>query len=203
VVLVAVVEVYTHRLNGAERALLAAAPRAASEAGCGPVRTVPPYPRDLDRTHIGAPEARVMPPLASYPSIPPASGPHGSVPLDAGVYATPPPIDRAIHSLEHAAVIVWYDAGAASQPEIQRIRAFFARGDEQNHVIVAPYRYPAQGPAGALPAGVQMALVAWHHVETCRQPSLAVAYAFVHAYRFNLYQYGAYRGDAPEKFLSI
>jgi len=31
----------------------------------------------------------------------------------------------------------------------------------------------------------------------------AVAYAFVHAYRFNLYQWGSYRGDAPERFAPV
>ena len=45
---------------------------------------------------------------STYPSVPPASGPHNSIPYGAGVYGTPPPIDRVIHSLEHGAAIVWY-----------------------------------------------------------------------------------------------
>jgi hypothetical protein len=165
--------------------------------------TVEPYPNGLDRTHIGGAEARQMPPLSSYPSVPPASGPHAPTPLDAGVYRTPPPIDRAIHSLEHAAVIVWFDPSVASSQGVGDIEAFFSRGNERNHVIVAPYDYAKAGEAGELPAGQTMALVAWHHVRLCAQPSLPVAYAFVHDYRFNLYQRGAYRGDAPEKFAPI
>ena len=70
-------------------------------------------------------------------------------------------------------------------------------------MIVAPYRYPDQGAAGELPAGTEMALVAWHHVRLCARPSLAVAFDFVHRYRFNLWQRGAYQGDAPEKFAPI
>ena len=34
-------------------------------------------------------------------------------------------------------------------------------------------------------------------------PALAVAFQFVHSYRFDLYQWGAYKGDAPEKFTPI
>jgi Protein of unknown function (DUF3105) len=202
-ILIVVTEVWIHRLNGEERRLLSQAPSAAATAGCDSVTTVRPYPNGLDRTHIGGSDVRQMPPLSSYPSIPPASGPHAPTPLDAGVYRTPPPIDRAIHSLEHAAVIVWFDPSVASTQDVRDLEAFFSRGNERNHVIVAPYSYANQGDAGKLPAGTTMALVAWHHVQLCARPSLPVSYAFVHDYRFNLYQPGAYRGDAPEKYAPI
>jgi len=201
--LVVVIEIYLHRLNGTERRLLAEAPAAVQAVSCTSVQDVKPYPGGLDRTHIGSPQARLMPPLSTYPSVPPASGPHDPIPLDAGVYTSPPPIARTIHSLEHAAVIIWYDPSAVGSLGLRQIRDFFQQGNERNHVIVAPYEYPNQGAVGRLPAGRQMALVAWHHVQYCGQPSLPVAFAFVHSYRFNLWQYGAYRGDAPEKFLSI
>ena len=58
-------------------------------------------------------------------------------------------------------------------------------------------------PAGELPAGREMAIIAWHHIQYCDRPSLAVAFNFVHSYRFDLYQWGAYRGDAPEKYAPI
>ena len=98
---------------------------------------------------------------------------------------------------------MWYDPSLASPQEIQRVGAFFGQKSERNHVIVAPYQYSDQGSAGVLPSGRGMALVAWHHVQLCDRPSLAVAYAFVHAYRYDLYQFWAYRGDAPEKYLPI
>jgi len=196
-------EVFLHRLNGEEQALLARAPGAAAAAGCGSVRDVRPYPNGLDRTHIGSGQVKAMPALSTYPSQPPASGPHAPVPLTAGVYTNPPPIDQAIHSLEHSAVIVWFDPSVASSPEVREIERFFALGGERNHVIVAPYDYPFGGSAGRLPPGEHMALVAWHRVRYCRDPSLPSAFDFVHDYRFDIYQWGAYRGEAPERFAPI
>jgi Protein of unknown function (DUF3105) len=199
-----VVEVTVHRLSPFERQLLASAPASATAAGCTEVQVVRPYPGGDDRAHIGSGASlQVAPPLSSYPSIPPASGPHDPTPLDAGVYADPPPITRAIHSMEHAAVIVWYDPAIESSSDVARITSFFRQGKERNHVIVAPFRYPTQGAAGTLPADRQMALVAWHHIQYCDRVTLPVAFAFVHSYRFNLYQRGAYRGDAPEKYAPI
>jgi hypothetical protein len=194
------IELWLHRTNPEEAALLASAAAAERSAGCGSVTTVRPYPGGLDRTHIGGADMPTPPPLSSYPSVPPVSGPHAPTPAQAGAYRNPPDVDEAIHSLEHASVIVWFDPAQASNPEIERIRAFFSRDDEINHVLVAPYSYPSQGVAGRLPTGKEMVLAAWHHLQTCDRPSLAVAYAFVHAYRFNLYQWGSYRGDAPERF---
>lgn len=196
------IEVVLHRTSAEERRLLLMAPAAAAQAGCTPVRAVRPYPRGSDRAHIGGSIKR-MPPLSTYPSIPPTSGPHNPAPLGAGVYRQPPPIDRAIHSLEHAAVVVWFAPGAVRDPELARIQAFFARGGERNHVIVAPYDYPFAGGAGRLPNGRQMAMAAWHRLQVCDRPSLAVAYAFVHSFRFDLWQPTAYRGVAPEKLSPI
>jgi hypothetical protein len=128
-----VVEVYLHRLTGEERRLLAEAPGAAAAAGCGPVQITRAYPNGRDREHVAR-----LPALSSYPSTPPASGPHAPEPLSAGVYASPPDLGGAIHSLEHAAVIIWYDPTTAEGAELDRVKAFFARGSERNHVIVAP-----------------------------------------------------------------
>jgi hypothetical protein len=200
---VAAVLLFVHRLSPDERALLARATEAAAEAGCTYVRVLPPYPGGLDRVHIGAPDTPSMPSLDRYPSVPPASGPHGGATLPAGTYRSAPSMDTAIHSLEHGAVIVWYDPAAATQPEFAELERFFRTSDEGTHVIVAPYDYPAEGQAGRLPDGSAMALVAWHHVRHCRELSLPVAFSFVEAYRFNLYRWGSYRGDAPERFAPI
>jgi hypothetical protein len=195
-------QVFLHRPGGEEKRLLAEAPAAAAAAGCGPVRTIAPYGDGLDRAHIGSDEAPTMPALDTYPSIPPVSGPHAPTPFPAGVYATPPPLDRVVHSLEHASVVIWYDLGIASD-ELTRIKEFVRTSGEGNHVIVAPYDYPDEGEAGRLPSGTTMVLAAWHHLRTCERPSLAVAFDFIEHYRFNLYRWGSYRGDAPEKFAPI
>ena len=155
-----------------------------------------------DQTHIGAgSQFPTMPPLKTYPSVPPASGPHNPTPLPHGVYDSPPPIDQAIHSMEHAGAIIWYnpDASASALATIQQIKDFYSQKDDvgQSKVIVAPYDYPDQGEAGRLPAGTSMALVSWHNLQTCTTPSLAVAFDFTSQYT-NAYPDRTYIGDAPE-----
>ena len=72
--------------------LFAAAPEAREAAGCDPVEDVGPYqPESRDREHV---DAAATPPLSTYPSVPPASGPHNEITWGAGVYDSPPPIER-------------------------------------------------------------------------------------------------------------
>jgi hypothetical protein len=179
----------------------------AQAAGCTPVRTVEPYPNGLDSQHVGNTDVPVPPPLATYPSNPPASGPHAPRPFPAGVYGVPPEIYATIHSLEHAAVIIWYAPGATMDPDqgpaLAELQDFFSQPVEQTKVIVAPFDYPDDGEAGQLPAGTRMALAAWHHVQTCERVSLPVAQDFVAHYRYPPAPGEAYLGDAREPNASI
>ena len=173
--------------------LLATADQGREAAGCGEVEEVGPYePKSEDRSHIVA-----QLPLSSYPSVPPASGPHNAIPYGAGVYSTPPPIDRVIHSLEHGAAIVWYSPDVSGQ-ELDRIRTFYGGNNVGSRVIVAPYDYPDEGAAGTLPAGTQMALVAWHTVQTCDNVNLAAAFGFTSSYTAPPFEQQPYKGNAPE-----
>lgn len=168
--------------------LLADADSAAQAAGCGDIQQTPNYENapgadpDIDHTHIGSTsQVSTPPPLTSYPTVPPASGPHDPTPASAGVYDSGElDVYRAMHSMEHAAVIIWYAPGAADSEAVQQIRAFYEQSDDvgQSKVIVAPYDYPDQGEAGSLPSGIQMAVVAWHRLQTCASPDLAVAFSF-------------------------
>lgn len=192
--------------------LLAQAPGASTAAGCDAVQTIGFYggvsgPKDspdyADQSHIGA-DAKYpsMPALDTYPSIPPTSGPHNATPLSAGVYDTPPPIDQAIHSLEHGASIIWYSPDAPAA-QIQSLNDFYGRrvSDEsvgQDRLIVAPYDYPGQGAAGSLPVGTQMALVAWHRLQLCDQVNLAVAFDFTSQFSAPTAADRTYVGEAPE-----
>jgi uncharacterized protein DUF3105 len=193
-----------HELNAEESRLLAAAPAAAQAAGCGKVETVEPYdPESQDRAHIGTPGAPpTAPPLASYPSQPPASGPHNPTPLSAGQYADPPPVDQTLHSLEHGAVVIWYDPSALSSKELTDLQTFFNKPGERAKVIIAPYNYPDQQTAGKLPTGKQMVMVAWHRTEACTKVSLPVAFQFVDHYDSGFGR-GDYKGEAPEPSASI
>jgi hypothetical protein len=181
--------------------LLQRAANAAADAGCGEVQTTPPFePAESDRSHITLGQIE---PLSSYPTSPPASGPHADVPLPAGVYdsLTQPQLFQAIHSLEHGATIVWYDPTAPAGP-IERLIGFYDRRLQdasvgQNRVIVAPYDFSGD-PAGILPEGTQMALVSWHRLRSCASVNLAVAFDFTSQYSSPTAEDRDYAGDAPE-----
>jgi hypothetical protein len=156
-----------------------------ADAGCGAVQTTQAYSGGLDRAHIGGQGAngtvQTAPPLSTYPARPPASGPHDATPEDAGVYTDPPPVYKTIHALEHGAVVIWYSPTAPASLVAQLTSYYNSLNDD--HVIVAPFNYPDQGAAGKLPAGKQMVMVAWHHIQACGKVSVAAAKTFVHAWK--------------------
>jgi hypothetical protein len=187
-------------------ALLKKAAADSTAAGCGTIQETTNYQNapgadpSIDHMHIGSdPTVMTPPPLSNYATAPPASGPHDPNPAAAGVYTTAPDIYQAIHSLEHAGVIVWYAPSAANSQAVKDISAFYRQGANvgQSKVIVAPYNYPTQGAQGQLPASYQMALVSWHHVQYCALPSLSVAFSFTSQYS-NAYPGGQYIGTARE-----
>lgn len=189
--------------------LLDRAQQASEAAGCTDVETTPPFePADQDQTHINP---AAGPPLSAYPTIPPASGPHADIPpgpLPAGVYdtLTLPDLYRAIHSLEHGGTIVWYDPSAPAE-RIARVIEFYDRRLQdaevgQDRVIVAPYDF-AGDPAGLLPEGRQIALVAWHRLRLCDRVDLAVAYDFTSQFSFPTSSSRDYQGEAPEPGAAI
>lgn len=178
--------------------LLDQADAARTSAGCDQVQTIAPYdgvedpedPNYTDQAHLGSDQQFTqLPPLDSYPSIPPTSGPHADIPpgpLPAGVYDSAPDLARVLHSLEHGASVVWYDP-TISTPDLSILKEFYDRRVSdakvgQDRVIVAPYDYP--GPGGQLPEGVTMSLVAWHRLQACSQVSLPVAFDFTSQYSF-------------------
>ncbi len=186
--------------------LLEQAPDAAQTAGCSEVQTPGFYdgadqasPDYADQAHVGG-DARFpeLPPLDSYPSTPPTSGPHvGEMTLPAGVYDSTPDIGPLLHSLEHGGPVIWLSPDAP-QEQVDEIKAFFDQEDPvgQDRVIVAPYDYGGAG--GTLPDGAQMALVGWHRLQTCATPDLAVAFDFTSQYSFPTTQDRGYAGEAPE-----
>ncbi|MGZ8620253.1 MAG: DUF3105 domain-containing protein [Actinomycetota bacterium] len=189
----------TSAATGRAAGLLATSDAQATAAGCTDVADVGPYqPEDLDRAHVGAEGGPAeLPALSSYPSQPPASGPHGQSTLAAGVYTNPPPIEPLIHSLEHGAAIVWYDPDA-SGTALSQIQDFYRDADVGSRVIVAPYDYPDEGEAGTFAAGTGMALVSWHHLETCTDVNLAAAFGFTARYAVPTFEGEDYLGNAPE-----
>lgn len=167
--------------------LLKQAPAAKQAAGCDPVQTTPNYANapgadpSIDHQHFGSgSQTAAAPALSTYATIPPASGPHDPSPLPPGIYDSPPDVYRTIHSLEHGAVIIWYAPGTTGKA-LDDLLAFYGQPQSDSNIgqakiIIAPYDYPDQGAAGQLPSGVQMAVVAWHRLETCSAVNLAVAF---------------------------
>lgn len=181
--------------NDAE-GLLAQAAGAAQAAGCTDVRDVGSYlPSDQDGSHEG------VAPLADYPSIPPASGPHSEATVSAGVYDEPVDLGAAIHSLEHGAVIIWYAPSEADSAEVKKIKAFVT--DNEDHTIVAPFDYPDEGADGRLQDGAKMAMTAWHFTQGCDEPSLPVVADFMSKYRTPPLADRDYVGQAPEPNVPI
>jgi uncharacterized protein DUF3105 len=191
--------------------LLAQAAAAKDAAGCDDVQETPNYadaPGDdpaIDHQHIGSAGMLSAPDLSTYATIPPASGPHDPTPLSAGIYDSPPDVYQTIHSLEHGAVIIWYAPGTTGKA-LDDLLAFYGQpGTDvgQAKIIIAPYDYPDQGDAGQLPAGVQMALVSWHRLQTCSSVSLPVAFDFSSQYEVPGYAGQAYKGVAREPTSAI
>jgi hypothetical protein len=48
----------------------------------------------------------------SYTSDPPTSGPHANVPANWGISDLAVPPEQALHNMEHAGVVVWYNCNA-------------------------------------------------------------------------------------------
>lgn len=187
--------------------LLTQAPDAAQAAGCTDVQTTGFYggfdqasPQYADQAHVGGDERfPQMPPLDTYPSVPPASGPHdGSSTIAAGVYDSSPNLGPLLHSLEHGGSVIWLSPDAP-QDAVDEITAFYDQQSPvgQDRVIVATYDY--EGAGGRLPDGVQMALVGWRRLQTCATPSLAAAFDFTSQYSYPTTQDREYAGEAPER----
>ncbi|MGV9194446.1 DUF3105 domain-containing protein [Microbacterium sp. MC2] len=70
-----------------------------------------------------------------YPQTPPAGGDHNAYWLNCGVYSEPVPNENAVHSLEHGAVWITYDAAAVSDEDLATIKAQLP----STYVILSPY----------------------------------------------------------------
>ncbi|MER7798293.1 DUF3105 domain-containing protein [Microbacterium sp. NPDC096154] len=70
-----------------------------------------------------------------YEQTPPAGGPHNQVWLNCGIYTEPQTDENAVHSLEHGAVWVTYDAERIQGADLDKLRDLMPR----NYVILSPY----------------------------------------------------------------
>ena len=135
-----------------DRTLLQRADAAAGALGCGEIQSPP----SEGRGHL-----QPGSPLPQYGTTPATSGPHSPNTLPPGerVYEQPVPEPLAVHNLEHAYVIIYYQArGQASLP--QNVRdALTDLAEGQEKVILSPYP--------ELPEGISLSLVAWTKLQEC------------------------------------
>ncbi|MGH3441540.1 MAG: DUF3105 domain-containing protein [Nitriliruptorales bacterium] len=156
-------------------------------AGCVPQQM---FPID-SAAHLDpstAPAARLL-----YPVRPTHGGPHLPGPLPTGVYGDPVDERASTHSLEHGAVIAWYDADLVSGDMVSameswgraRNRAGFAVSPAQGGgIIVAPF------PDG-IDSGKAVALRAWNAAVDCDDFDETAVDTFL------ILAFGS-RGQAPE-----
>jgi len=70
-----------------------------------------------------------------YAQNPPAGGPHNQYWLNCGIYTEPQTNENAVHSLEHGAIWVTYDADAISDAELATLKSHLP----SSYVILSPY----------------------------------------------------------------
>jgi hypothetical protein len=121
----------------------------------------------------------------TYDSSPPTHGEHAASPIADGVYdeelSDNPTEDlnifRAVHSLEHGAIIIWHDKLSEKQ-----LDALDKRYGDERKVLVIPYPQ--------LKGKTHVAVTAWGRLAECERPSNAYIDAFIDRFRESR--------DAPE-----
>lgn len=73
--------------------------------------------------------------VVDYPQSPPAGGPHNQYWLNCGIYDEPQQNENAVHSLEHGAVWVTYDAAKVSGDELSALKSHLP----SSYMILSPY----------------------------------------------------------------
>ncbi len=72
-----------------------------------------------------------------YSTNPPAEGNHYPNPQPAGIYPTPPPDGNLVHSLEHGAVILWYNPKKLSSAQIDKLKSIYNKAPGDKDIMVA------------------------------------------------------------------
>jgi len=107
-----------------------------------------------------------------YDTSPPTSGPHYSATVSAGYYTDQQSPGALVHTLEHGAVIVYYDPGAVDEQTRAELREYANEytGTWQS-VVVVPN--PSEDPESAY------VLTAWRHMLRLESYDSATLRAFL------------------------
>lgn len=115
------------------------------EAASGPIEGVETF-SGLSRNHVTTP--------VDYAQTPPAGGDHDAAWQNCGIYPEPLTNENAVHSLEHGAVWITYDADALDDADVDQLGQL---ADENAYLIVSPYEGLAS-PVVASAWGAQLQL---------------------------------------------
>ena len=98
---------------------------------------------------------------ANFDQHPATSGPHDPAPLpdSPNVYTQPVPETQAVHSLEHAGILVYYRSDGDGALPADVVDSLTQIVDGAKNTILAPY--------DTLPEGTSLALAAWNELQTC------------------------------------
>ena len=123
-----------------------------------------------------------------YTASPPTSGRHNPTPLPVGqkkfyTREENPPPERAVHNLEHAYVVVWYDKSVSNE-QIDRLKDAADAADGK--YLFVPW------DRADFPDGKHVVLTAWGERQQCSDVSGQVIQDFYD-------KYGGPNGKAPEK----
>jgi Protein of unknown function (DUF3105) len=131
----------------------------------------------------GSPDRSHLSPGGSYTygQHPATSGPHdpSPLPIPPHVYPAPIPETKAVHNLEHGAVILYYRQsgdGALGPGIVARLTVI---ANHANNTILAPYP--------DLPSGESLALTAWNKLQTCPagvtgSQARSISLGFIHGF---------------------
>ena len=126
----------------------------------------------------------------TYPTAPPAYGPHWNEPgvapaLGRTFYtaADRPELEALVHNLEHGYTLLWYD-DTVDEDVARAIGAAFEPADK---VIVAPWTAADEARSGRFPAGTHAAMTHWSADQRgvfayCAAPSGAALARFLDAH---------------------
>jgi hypothetical protein len=110
-----------------------------------------------------------------YERVPPLSGTHYASTTDAGFYEETPALGSLVHTLEHGAVIVYYDADSISPEARESLREFAsAHTGTWQSVVVAPN--PNDDPKAPY------VVTAWQHELTMDSYDAETVHAFLSEY---------------------
>ena len=153
-------------------------------AGCLPVKEedIPDDASDENKHTPGATDR------VDYKASPPTSGRHNGTWLPTGAkkfYSREenPMPEKAVHNLEHAYVVVWYDKTVAEE-QITRLKE--AADAAEGKFLVVPW------DRADFPDDKHIVLTAWGEKQECSDVSGAVMQEFMD-------KFGGFAGKAPEK----